>query len=86
MNAFDVYEQWRKLQTPATIAAAAILISEGVDAAPLPPTGRPSEIAQLSADIRAGTEAQAKAMQSTQDARNQDRAALHGLRLLARDD
>lgn len=74
VEAFDAYEQWRAQQTVSTIAAAAIAISEGLDAA-LPATRPLTDFAQMSADLRAGTASQAAAMQMTQDARNKDREA-----------
>ena len=78
VDAFDEYEAWRAQQPVPTIAAVAILISEGLDARP-PAPGRgatgASEIAALAADLKASAEAQATAMTETQNARNVDREA-----------
>ena len=76
--AYDVYEGWRVRQAVSTVAAAAILISEGLDALPAPGGNKGSgatEIAQLSENLKAGAEAQASAMKETQASRNQDREA-----------
>ena len=77
LDAFDVYEGWRVQAQVSTIAAAAILISEGLDALPTPAskTTGAAEIAQMGASLRAGAEAQAVAMKETTTARNDDRAA-----------
>lgn len=77
-DAFEVYEGWRGQQSPGTIGAVAILISEGLDARPPLSSGRGvfgggGEIGQMSADIRASAEASATAVQETGKARNADR-------------